>query len=74
MAKTDFLFSRRHALTMRAVGALAAGAGSKGWAQTAGPPTLLMDGHVHVTASRTPGASLPAASNTSPRVLDKARA
>jgi len=42
-------FSRRHALKMLGVGALAAGVGSKAWAQTAGTPTLLMDGHVHVT-------------------------
>jgi hypothetical protein len=49
MATPNFYFSRRHALTMLGVGALAAGVGSKAWAQTAGPPTLLVDGHVHVT-------------------------
>jgi hypothetical protein len=49
MAKPEFQFSRRHALTMLGGGALAAAVGSKAWAQTPGTPTLLMDGHVHVT-------------------------
>jgi len=49
MGKTDFHLSRRHALKILGVGALAAGTASRAWAQTAATPPLFMDGHVHIT-------------------------
>jgi membrane dipeptidase len=48
MVKTNAALTRRHALMLGA-GALAAGAGSRAWAQAAPAPTLFMDGHVHIT-------------------------
>ena len=52
MAKSNFGLSRRNALRMLGGTALAAGLGTAARAQTAGSgatPTLLMDGHVHIT-------------------------
>ena len=44
-----FQSSRRRALQMLGAGAVAAGIGTKSWAQPIKTPVLMMDGHVHVT-------------------------
>ena len=46
---SDIKSSRRQILKMLSAGAVAAGIGGSIRAQTAPPPTLMMDGHVHIT-------------------------
>ena len=45
----DFRYSRRQALKTLCASAVTAGIATKGWAQPAKTPVLMMDGHVHVT-------------------------